>query len=374
MGLLKTLAKIGSSAAFGPIAAIGSVVGDAVGGVLGYKAQKKANKTNLEIADRTNLANQQIAATANKFQYKMMLDQMDYASPAKQREMLEEAGMNPYLYASQSAHAGSAPTAITGAPQVGAQMMPENALAQGLQAATADMANVYGTLMDANKKKAETESLELQNQVFMQDFEMKMKLAGLDKEFNEIRNKFAESKEKLSVEYLKKQGYLTDAQIDLLSIQELMTRWELEYMKPRQMEQVIEATKLIKEQQKSEENLREYRTKLADAGLTNATTNKFVAWIMGQKMPSEIEYNTQAAENQRQQASVNEVEASIKRAFGAKTADAVLEKLNAEGSVSRAEAHRIWTHDRKLQQEMRFDEFYGHVQGVAGTLKVLRGK
>lgn len=79
---------------------IGSIlggIGNIAGGILGYKGQKDANKTNLQIADQTNKTNIDLANQAREHDVAMWNRQNEYNTPQMQMQRLQEAGLNPNL-------------------------------------------------------------------------------------------------------------------------------------------------------------------------------------------------------------------------------------------------------------------------------------
>lgn len=88
---------------------------------------KSTNKTNLEIADRTNQSNFDISQMSNEYnmamlekqiqeQWEMWYAQNEYNSPASQRQRLEDAGYNPFM--NQDGGTASSMTAPSAQPAV----------------------------------------------------------------------------------------------------------------------------------------------------------------------------------------------------------------------------------------------------------------
>lgn len=177
----------------------------------------------------------------------MQQEQFDYASPVRQREMLEAAGMNPYLYGSQSAHAGSAPSVTTGAPQVGAQMMPETAFAQGISDAGVTMANIYGTLADARKKQAEATNQEVANEYQVQQITQNLRLLGQEEQARAIELKYKEPKEKVSLDILNQQFRLGEEQILNMQLLNDIQKYYKENIQPDEWNQIKANIDLLKE-------------------------------------------------------------------------------------------------------------------------------
>lgn len=96
----------------------GGILGAAsniVGGIMSYKGQKAANKTNLQIANQTNQMNRELAQGAQAHDVAMWNRQNEYNTPQAQMQRLQEAGLNPNLIyeggAGSAGNAGSAPKA-----------------------------------------------------------------------------------------------------------------------------------------------------------------------------------------------------------------------------------------------------------------------
>lgn len=356
--------------------AVGSAIGAAgniIGGLLGKSAQKSANKMNYKIAQETNAANERIAEKANALQYKMQQEQFDYASPVRQREMLEAAGMNPYLYGSQSAHAGSAPSVTTGALQVGAQMMPETAFAQGISDAGVTMANIYGTLADARKKQAEATNQEVANEYQVQQITQNLRLLGQEEQARAIELKYKEPKEKVSLDILNQQFRLGEEQILNMQLLNDIQKYYKENIQPDEWNQIKANIDLLKEKKRTEITNQELNRALGVSHLRSSAAAMLNAQVNNYLKESQRLLNEKAAENQAQQAEVNRQVASIKRVYGGKIADAILESTNAGAYMSRAEAKRLYSENEALQRKMQFDEFYQGVKLVQGFLGAAKG-
>lgn len=144
------------------IGAGGSVAGGLIGGIFGNKAQRSANRTNLQIARETNAQNYQIFKEQQEYNEHMYNQWLDYNSPINQRARYEQAGINPYM-AMSNIGSGSPQSALQSpqAPQMqGAQVQPVDALSNNMSSAIQQAAQVYATVSTAQaqneKTKAET--------------------------------------------------------------------------------------------------------------------------------------------------------------------------------------------------------------------------
>lgn len=84
-----------------------------LGGLLGNKSTSKTNRTNLEIANRYNQTQIDLANMNNKFNRAMWLEQQAYNTPANQMQRYRDAGINPYMALGQMSN-GNAESAVTG--------------------------------------------------------------------------------------------------------------------------------------------------------------------------------------------------------------------------------------------------------------------
>lgn len=83
------------------------------GGLFGNKSTSKTNRTNLEIANRYNQTQIDLANMNNKFNREMWLEQQAYNTPANQMQRYRDAGINPYMALGQMSN-GNAESAVTG--------------------------------------------------------------------------------------------------------------------------------------------------------------------------------------------------------------------------------------------------------------------
>lgn len=75
--------------------------------IISSAGQRKANKTNLQIARETNKANLELAEMQNKWNLEQWNRQNEYNSPLNQINLLKAAGLNPNLYGGEGSTAGS---------------------------------------------------------------------------------------------------------------------------------------------------------------------------------------------------------------------------------------------------------------------------
>lgn len=143
----------------------GGILGAAsniVGGIMSYKGQKAANKTNLQIANETNQMNRELAQGAQAHDVAMWNRQNEYNTPQAQMQRLQEAGLNPNLiYDSGAGSAGNA-----GSPQKAPVPQMERAQVNNEMAAMATM-NIMPAIaqyQDWQVKKAQIDNIKAQTQ------------------------------------------------------------------------------------------------------------------------------------------------------------------------------------------------------------------
>lgn len=132
------------------IGGIISGIGSMFGAAAGYKGQKAANKTNI-----------QLAREGREHDMNMWNAQNEYNTPAMQMQRMKEAGLNPNLVAGATTQAGNAD-----APKPAHVARVNNELAQMSQMNLAPMISLY---QDGLVKKAQADNLRTQNEGIAQD-------------------------------------------------------------------------------------------------------------------------------------------------------------------------------------------------------------
>lgn len=139
---------------------------------------------NKMITDDTNRQNAEIAAENRRWQTDMMKYQNEWNSPANQRKLYEEAGINPYMALgnfgdSTSADPGSSPTPPMEAPDLSAGF--NSAASAVMQSAAIDLQHAQ-----AEKARKDAESVGIDNQT-----KLLRDIATLDNLIEEARERHA---------------------------------------------------------------------------------------------------------------------------------------------------------------------------------------
>lgn len=213
-----------------------SVLGSIFGGVSRNKAQQDANLTNLQIARETNQQNWNMMTYQNQWNEAQNAKMLAYNTPAEQMQRYAQAGINPYLAASQIVP-GNQQSQLTSAqaPAMQAtQVQPVTGMADAIQ-------NSISSAADSMLKIAQARDINM-------DSELKRLAFDSDLEGRKFRNKSDEYDYKL-----KKQGY--DFNFEMQPLDKML--------KQMSINQVSAQTKNVEQQTK----LLEVQTKLADFDL-----------------------------------------------------------------------------------------------------------
>lgn len=112
-----------------------SVLGSIFGGVSRNKAQQDANRTNLQIARETNQQNWNMMTYQNQWNEAQNEKMLAYNTPSEQMKRYDQAGINPYLAASQIVP-GNQQSQLTSAQapaMQAAQVQPVTGMADAIQ-------------------------------------------------------------------------------------------------------------------------------------------------------------------------------------------------------------------------------------------------
>lgn len=213
-----------------------SVLGSIFGGVSRNKAQQDANRTNLQIARETNQQNWNMMTYQNQWNEAQNAKMLAYNTPAEQMKRYDQAGINPYLAASQIVP-GNQQSQLTSAQapaMQAAQVQPVTGMADAIQ-------NSISSAADSMLKIAQARDINM-------DSELKRLAFDSDLEGRKFRNKSDEYNY-----YLNKQRY--DFNFEMQPLQKMLTQLSIT--------QTAAQTKNVEQQTK----LLEVQTKLADFDL-----------------------------------------------------------------------------------------------------------
>lgn len=213
-----------------------NLLGTIVGGASRNKAQQDANRTNLQIARETNQQNWNMMTYQNQWNEAQNAKMLAYNTPSEQMKRYDQAGINPYLAASQIVP-GNQQSQLTSAQapaMQAAQVQPVTGMADAIQ-------NSISSAADSMLKIAQARDINM-------DSELKRLAFDSDLEGRKFRNKSDEYNY-----YLNKQRYYFN--FEMQPLQKMLTQLSIT--------QTAAQTKNVEQQTK----LLEVQTKLADFDL-----------------------------------------------------------------------------------------------------------
>lgn len=344
-GLLSVAAPIAGVALGGPL---GGLVGKELGGKLaagiGSGMQSAANafgaaenyKHQQELLKQQIEAQQQLQKDQNDWNEQMWNKQNEYNSPANQRQLYEDAGLNPAYFLGE----GKSTAGSVGANTISAPSAPTpagNFQALGSIGDIAQLAlidsQIHKNESDAGLSQAEQKTLDQ-----IREYEVKYKKELANRTEEEVKQVQATvDKIKADKDYVESLKVLTDTQKKQL---DEIIKW-MPLLNQAQLDEIDERIKLYKTQ----ENLNKVQAamlpvfalaaklsaeaameqakasnKMADAAMMNAETNALIA-------PSTIRKNNASARLDNANAKGQEIENDIKES----TKGARKFKENAEG-------------------------------------------
>lgn len=244
-----------------------NIFGSLFGGSSAAKAQRDANRTNLQIARETNQQNWQMMTYQNQWNEKQNEKMLAYNTPLEQMKRYDQAGINPYLAASQimPGNQQSQLTSAQAPAMQAAQVQPVTGMADAIQ-------NSISNAADTMLKIAQARDINM-------DAELKRKSFDFDIDDRKYRSKSTEYDYKL-----KQQGYNFNFQMQPLDLA----------FKQMSIVQAAAQTKNIQQQTK----LLDVQTKLADFDLgfkNKHAEEQFKAELA--KIISETNLNDESAQN-----------------------------------------------------------------------------
>lgn len=213
-----------------------SVLGSLFGGVSRSSAQRSANRTNLQIARETNQQNWNMMTYQNQWNEAQNEKMLAYNTPSEQMKRYDQAGINPYLAASQIVP-GNQQSQLTSAQapaMQAAQVQPVTGMADAIQ-------NSLSSAADSMLKIAQA-----------RDINMDSELKRLAFDFDLSGRKFRSKSDEYDYKF-KKQSY--DYNFEMQPLNKMLTQLSIT--------QTAAQTKNVEQQTK----LLEVQTKLADFDL-----------------------------------------------------------------------------------------------------------
>lgn len=333
-----------------------------LGGLLGYKSQKSANKTNLQIARETNEANIAMQRETNQQNLDIFNRQLEYNSPAEQRKMMEAAGYNPanlYSSGNSAIMAPNAPSLV--APHA------ERATIQPYLGFTQDIANIapaVTALTTAAKTQEETKNLKLQNQVYLSMVEKQLESYGLQNEWQKIKNQYESEALPLNLDKLAKELNLTVEQANDIKVRRtlLETFGEREYEK--KLDLLTQEAYKAKEEGLTELSKRQLNSALGSKAKSDVVRNEVQNWYQKNILDSERERNYKSARQSDAMAVSLDASTRVFKKFGEGEAAARILKMLKDGDYSEAATEKAWKEVKKLNKDIDWYEFHEAVDGL----------
>lgn len=136
-----------------------NLLGTIVGGASRNKAQQDANRTNLQIARETNQQNWNMMTYQNQWNADQNAKMLAYNTPEEQMKRYDQAGINPYLAASQIVP-GNQQSQLTSAQapaMQAAQVQPVTGMADAIQNSISNAADTMLKIAQARDINMESE-------------------------------------------------------------------------------------------------------------------------------------------------------------------------------------------------------------------------
>lgn len=307
--------------------------------------------------------NAKLARENYDLQRELLQKNLDFASPLNQRQMLEEAGYNPYDFVQG---VGSKPVASTPTPQLptmqSSTVAPED-YGIGVSKVGSELASYYATLASARKDSADANKQEIDNQ-----FETAIKTQELNQLglYNEALQldwswKLQTQEDRVLQEHLKNEFSQAQTKTELAKAahEEIdnVTRKEFNEKQLQQLDYAInlliqQGLTEVSKQALNKAGVSEVVAKVARMAVQNAVDN-----MVGR---AQVNYYNSAAANQRSQHDVNVIDRrtrqrnlEILNKFGFQKAYEELEQIRSSRRVSDAQRNEIEATIKKLGEEAR---------------------
>lgn len=334
-----------------------------------YKAQKEQNAATERLARERNLWEAEEAQKNRDWQTEQWEKEKQYEDPSNKRELLERAGINPYsLYGASIA----TPSGGTGAQASfeTPQRVVEDGFAKGLMEVSRNNIESARVLAASRKDNADAQSQEIYNVVAAQRAAEDLRSVGLNNEAQMIDN--IKNRGRLPYEIVNAELTNQDIfhNIQLKECQQILQKYDLEFLKPQEYKKVLEDTNLLIEKQLTEQEYREHMKRMDRNGALQAAASMIVARVQEQVAPSQIEANNAAAENQRAQAGVYSqeyvakgIENDIAKVLALPRAKNELRNLILSGDLTEANIEHTYRSNKLLQKEIDWFTF----KSIAGA-------
>lgn len=365
MGLLGNVGA-GASAGTAISPGLGTVIGAGLGlvgsGISAFSTNK-ANERNIALQRETNELNAKLARENYDLQRELLQKNLDFASPLNQRQMLEEAGYNPYDFVQG---VGSKPVASTPTPQLptmqSATVAPED-YGIGISKVGSELANYYATMQQARKASAEATGQQIDNDYKALLNEQDLISKGLYNQSMQLdwSWKLQTQEDRVLQEHLKNEFTSAQTKTELAkAAHEEIDNITRKSFNEKQLKQLDSSINLLIEQgvtEQSKQALNKAGVSEVVAKVARMAVQNAVDRMVGS---AQVNYYNSAAANQRSQHDVNVIDRrtrqrnlEILNKFGFQKAYEELEQIRSSRGVSDAQRNEIEATITKLGEEAR---------------------
>lgn len=157
-------------------------IGSAISGLIGASATRKENQRNRDFAAQqatlADVRNKENATTAYNRQVELIDKQNAYNDPTAERQRIEDAGYNPFLYSGSGGNSTSSVSVdqASGAPSAspGSVGDPGQQISSGLRDAGNTFASIYTNMQLAKKQQSEAKLADVNTESLLQRLLTKM--------------------------------------------------------------------------------------------------------------------------------------------------------------------------------------------------------
>ena len=191
--------------------------------------------------------------------------------------------------------------------------------------------------------KAKKDDADARNQQIQNMFAAPKALSQLERMGVDNQQAWTDLKQSVEInpriqENLDAQTVNLDEQSALLRVQAGLARYDLNFLRPQQLKQVQEETKLFMDKQLSEKEYREHMSRMDENGALSAYANWVCAQTGQYLAPAQRGFYQSQSRNVDEDTITKNLYNSIYRSFGAKTAEAMLNLYNKQGWLSEEQA------------------------------------